>query len=95
MKKFEGADIWWSVLKKTASSLVGAVFGAVLTYFLVWENRDLLLLSFVLLICLGVLLIVFTRYIFKKPVGRTVSANYSRYFVRDVFKSLFNTLLFA
>ncbi len=29
MKKIEGTDIWWSVLKKTASSLIGAVFGAV------------------------------------------------------------------
>ncbi|MFK7605056.1 MULTISPECIES: hypothetical protein [unclassified Pseudomonas] len=95
MKKIEGTDIWWSVLKKTASSLIGAVFGAVLTYFLVWENRDMLVLSFFILIGLGGLLILFTCYIFKKPVDRTISANYSRYFVRDVFKSLFNTLLFA
>ena len=93
--KIEGADVWWSVLKKTASSMVGAVFGAVLTYLLVWENRDWLQLFFYILIGLGLLLIVFTGYIFKKPVNRTLSANYSRYFVRDTFKSLFNTLLFA
>ncbi len=93
--KIEGTDIWLSVLKKTASSLLGAVFGAVLTYFMVWENRDWLLLSFFILIGLGLLLIVFTGYIFKKTVDRTISANYSRYFVRDAFKSLFNTLLFA
>ena len=93
--KIEGTDVWWSVLKKTASSLAGAILGAVLTYFLVWENRDWLLLSFFILIGLGVLLILFTCYIFKKPVDRSVSANYSRYFARDAFKSLFNTLLFA
>ena len=92
---FEDAGTWWSVVKKTGSSLLGAMCGAVLTYFLVWENRDLLVLSVAILFALALLLVGYTVYLFKKPADRTASADFFRYCVRDALKTLFNTILFA
>ncbi|TWR91237.1 hypothetical protein [Pseudomonas saxonica] len=91
----EGKDVWLSVARKTLSSLIGAICGAALSYLLLWMNKDLLTLGLFALGCLIFLLITFLVYILKGPKKRALSSQFCPYLLRDIFKSLFNTLLFA
>lgn len=93
--KLEGKDVWASVTRKAFSSLLGAICGAGLSYLLLWLNKDFFVLVVFVLLCLALLLIVYTRYVASSSVNRSLRAGFLPYLARDTFKALFNTLLFS